>query len=275
MDWKSVTETLEIDRAIRVTCPVCADTAKNLSVHRLRTGATAYCFKCAYRGFHRIRGLNAPFYEPVDVLDKHIVPPDATLDIPVEKLDWLLKYGITASEREYYKIQYTPKYDRIVIPVYDEQLLVGSVSRRLNSTTPCKYITRTIGTGQVFKAIRKEVKYPYVLVITEDILSAIKVGRQFNAVSLLGTGVSDSKVAKTLRYVQTFDICAVIVWLDNDTAGHRATKQFTDRWKLISDIPVIGVCTQHDPKVYQCSDIERYVTTAKWRAFNNVRPDST
>ncbi len=85
------------------------------------------------------------------------------------------------------------------------------------------------------------------LVLTEDALSSLKIGRQMDAMPLLGTSLS---MDKTKRIAGLYSRC--IVWLDRD--------KFREAWEIATKLKWLGVSTKvvltdKDPKEYTDSEI--------------------
>jgi hypothetical protein len=89
------------------------------------------------------------------------------------------------------------------------------------------------------------------LILTEDILSAIKVSKVYMGMPLLGTHISRSKLAKVCTGVER-----LVVWLDEDK--WREARQIADAAKLIG-INAKTLLTPKDPKEYNDNEILQLV----------------
>lgn len=90
------------------------------------------------------------------------------------------------------------------------------------------------------------------LVLTEDALSSLKIGRQMDAMPLLGTSLS---MDKTKRIAGLYSRC--IVWLDRD--------KFREAWEIATKLKWLGVSTKvvltdKDPKEYTDDDLSKHLS---------------
>lgn len=181
---------------------------------------------------------------------KVIVPNYEPMSDKAER--WLSSYGITPKECELYKIKYTNNFwvwsartnkrinmgPRVVFQYGDEESDLEARSLRPNDKI--KYIT----VGNKTNLFRTFDKSQATMVITEDILSAIKVGRQCPAVALRGTACNQRQKEVIL------ELCTneIIIWLDSDEAGQVAAEKLTSLFEM--DRKVSWVVSPRDPKYY-------------------------
>lgn len=93
---------------------------------------------------------------------------------------------------------------------------------------------------------------PYDLIVTEDILSAVRTGRLILSRSILGT-TTTGKGLGVLRQLRANP--HVAVWLDGDKAGRKG------RDKVATDLSLLGahitkITTPLDPKRYSNREIK-------------------
>ena len=182
-------------------CPAGRDTKKRLYVRKRDGGLIGFCHHCQSKGGkggqkNHIRGRQATMQH----FDLKLPPDFTTQHMHVAGNAWLGKYGITALERQLYNIGWSEQCSRVILPVYAGTKLVAYQQRRVlpHDTLP-KYLTDK----------SRDVRHPMFLgtklvsgdtvVLTEDILSAIKVGRQFASAALLGVTLSDDNLFELLR----------------------------------------------------------------------------
>ena len=126
---------------------------------------------------------------------------------------WLNQYGITMLERQAHAIGWSESRHRCILPVYMYGELVAFQERRLlDGDDGPKYLTTR----------KQDVKHPIfetgvnlsggTLVITEDILSAVKVGRHANTTPIQGTYRPDEQLGYVLRRKPE----RILIWLDDD-----------------------------------------------------------
>lgn len=111
----------------------------------------------------------------------------------------------------------------------------------------------------------------YSVVIVEDILSAIRVGRHVRSVSLLGTSAS----AKTLLHEVSIARAMgklIAVWLDADKAGKVGTNRIRNQLELLGSEPVC-IRTTKDPKRYTNQEIKEILSAGLEPPSANQEPE--
>ena len=248
---------------VRFNHEECGDTRQRLYVRRTLKGWLYHCHNCAphMSGFQKNSTVMTPS-ETVNVLKEmrkqstgmlqlvsNDLPDDFTTDIPDTFRLWLDKYQITDDEVEFYGFGYSPRRDRLVMPVYNHAGLIGWQGRGSNP----KYLT-CIGDGQsnlwfdtrYGSDTTKDYLDKSAVVLVEDIISAIKVGRYRRSIALLGSYVREDliiwmqKVSKLRKGDMTW-----YIWLDPDKRkeSYKIAKRLRD---LGMDCEVIT--TDGDPK---------------------------
>lgn len=229
-------------------CKAGRDTRNRLYVKRTNNAILAYCHNCHDYGIVRTDGSNKRvskrFLEgvanSVTTPQEATLPPDSILVdkrfVPPYAMSWLYRYGIDDEEIKNNIIMYSAALDRIILP-YFERLSHYKEGERVctlwqgryvggNPNAP-KYLTMK---GKLFTQWLQRCDphsgtfvYPSRLLVTEDILSAIKGVRHCDTLALLGTHVTEEHLALMLRYN------SVGVFLDNDEAGFKASRTITAR----------------------------------------------
>ena len=267
----------------RINCPECGDTRNRLYIKKVQGGYVRHCHNNnCYEG----RGyISDEPRTPKETIEQVIssrnfgedsieqvarsiqLPYDISSDIPALGLGWLYKYYITDKEIKKYNICYSESYHRLILPVYDETGLIYWQGRSLKSPytkdNP-KYLNiRQSGAKNVFfkiinpttKGCLVDTKYPLYrpdcLVIVEDILSAIRVGRTHNSLALLGSYFPTTILNEFRKYRN------IIIYLDYDKreTAIKAAIRFN---KLIGKRFIVK---QHpfDPKVLTHVQLEEYL----------------
>ena len=196
------------------------------------------------------------------------LPFDYTLALPEEPLSWLRQYGITDEERFRFKLGWSDYYESLILPAFDiwGNLLV--VQRRYfgpeNPRIP-KYHTKGRPESVIWSVcpVRgvsdsdPDDTYNGDVVVVEDVISAIKVGRVAEATPLWGSAVSDAKLSQIMgRWGY------VIYWLDHDKAATAAKlRQKTSVFAGSSTI-----VTEKDPKCYDDEHIRSLINIHCGRA---------
>lgn len=211
-----------------VDCPAGLDTKKRLYVKRTEDGnrIVAYCHHCGKRG-----SIDTSINATIDTLKrKHAlaarngrngarhykIPHDATGDTtkwPSEARVWVYRFGITDKEVIKYGIVYSSDIGRVLLPVYDNNGLASYQARRIHDEDDgAKYITRTNRGDVLWRS--HDATDDDTVVLCEDILSGIRIGRILPARALLGTTISERGITQLLAAGYT----KFIVFLDDDNA---------------------------------------------------------
>lgn len=196
-----------------------------------------HCFGCGYHAMKR----NLSRFKP---LSKANLYDDITLEktLAIDHLKWLLGYGLSSKECEQFKSCYK-KGEKAV------NLLVLTHGADY-------WQARNFGYGVKYLSSGKKPFIVYgqgdVLVLVEDIISAVKVGRQYVAVPMLG-----SKPASEWNiYIKPYK--RVIIWGDRDKARQNVTlSRRLGEW-LGKKIEV--VISEKDPKEYTDNEIKEFIT---------------
>jgi hypothetical protein len=159
---------------------------------------------------------------------------------------WLLKAGLSRADLPKLGAYYHPPTNRVVLPVLDP--LLGPLfwqARAVDGRQP-KYLAPGVDKATVIPRYGKAQH----VTLTEDMLSAYKVGKVAEGWAMLGTSIS--KHAISLLSARG---CKVNIWLDPDKAGRRAAT------KVAATLRSVGVeCdiirSTVDPKLVHSSDIK-------------------
>ena len=246
----------------RINCPRCNDTRERLYIKKVRGGFVRHCKNenCYEKDGFIPDALTTPKETVSNVLftkqfgsmcmeqatRKVCLPYDTSNNIPAIGLGWLYKYYITDEEIKKYNICYSESYKRLILPVYNETGLIYWQGRSLKppyTKENPKYLNiRQSGAKNVFFKI-KNIHYTTPtnkLVIVEDILSAIRVGRVCNSLALLGSYFPTSVIEEFKPYEK------IIIYLDYDKRD-TAIKQAT-RFNKLTGKPIQVLVNLNDPK---------------------------
>lgn len=182
----------------------CVGSSESMVVERKHDGVYAKCFRCGKWGSNRetkpkhffskeesgfVRGGSG---SPIKL------PRDSEGDVrqwPSKARLWLSRARVTDEEARRYGINYSHGLGRVVLPVYSDGSMVGYQARKIfpEDTGP-KYYTRTNKPSHMV-FLTSHVGSSDTVVLCEDVLSAIRVGRFLPAGAILGTEVSDYALA--------------------------------------------------------------------------------
>lgn len=179
---------------------------------------------------------------------------------PVDARVWLFRCGIDEFWIGHLGFYWCDRIERVVMPVLDDLgLLCYWQARGFDPKRP-KYLSQALPSGvakPVYKAIpfRRAPCKSKTLVITEDILSAIKVGEQCDAWSILGTSLTALSEAE----IANSGYSKVLVWLDPDEAGVHGRRKIVPQLRRLG-INAKAVRSGKDPKLYDFDEIRSFIT---------------
>ena len=297
--WLQRAKQLDFGRHTKIQC--CA-TDNSLRIEHNAQGYRGFCFRCKQTKFepHGVLSLSelSKRREAVNAIleSKSLyLPQDLSSQMPNYAAAWLLRAGIPLALAEKYGIGFSAKLDRVVLPVYRDKELIAYTMR--STTDKPKYIERQQDETAIFYSRAETIlepeqvgDYGLDLVVTEDILSAIRVGRIVPAAALLGTSVSSGKVHSLLNdpslrskeclvEVNQNHVPRIGIWLDADKAGRTAARRLESRLEL-QGCSVLRIRTDKDPKRYSNREIKeilngdrRYFTAASEASKGLRSPD--
>jgi len=268
-DWLALAQALPVGgKASHVHA--CGPGRKLLVEHK-PNGYAAYCYRCGIPGWvpkakpslaERIKALN----KRRDIDSKainSIKPPMPAVfdpnDWPIEARVWLYKAGFDNDWIRDLGFYWHEGLSRVVMPVLNDLGALAFWQARGFDAALAKYLSPSLGADQskpLYKAepFRPVDRQADVLCLTEDILSAARVGEVVTGWSLLGTkltALSEAEIAK-------FGASRVLVWLDPDEAGVTARRKIVPQLRAMG-IDAKAVRADLDPKLYPLEEIRRKV----------------
>lgn len=191
------------------------------------------------------------------------LPFDFTLVIPDKPLAWLKQYGITDQERFKHKIGWSEFYESLVLPAFDLYGNILVVQRRYFGTEDFpKYHTKGYPESCLWTVRPRGSENPSVpedtyngtLVVVEDYVSAIKVGRQAEVMPLWGSHFSMDKLNKTSdRWSE------IVYWLDFNKTSEAVKYRMEAEVFFVKASTVV---TPKDPKDYDDREIRTILKDA-------------
>lgn len=265
MNWLEVAKNLPIGQTTRAECIQCGlGTGAHAAIinHNIKY-YSIYCYACGPVGWEGKGVMNLAERKRLKDIDNDAIrisrartislPEDTTFnhsEFSREARTWLFKGGLTPSIWKRYSIGYSPRLERVVLPIYgDNNQLIWYQLRAIHKEQKPKYIqpsadkSSIIYTAGIQTGCRRTV-------IVEDIMSAIRVGEagsklpdcDFNATSFLGTKISTAQATITSKY----DRCTI--WLDADKAGREGAKAIKRTLSMLCDTDQVR--SDEDPKSY-------------------------
>jgi DNA primase/Zn ribbon nucleic-acid-binding protein len=208
----------------------------------------AWCFGCGYYVPPDKRNREVKKQEETPKFDTGRMmswPPDAMRVLPANAKNWLKQYGLTEDEVIDNRLYWSNLRSQLLFPIYDEDdRMLMFAARNFNKMLQAKWELR----GQKSEIIHligapEKGDIPAV-VLVEDIISAIKVGRFMTAMPMFGTNISREQMARLLRITPK-----LLVWLDpdaNDVGSNVCATAASYGFEVRS------IIAPYDPK--ECSD---------------------
>jgi hypothetical protein len=260
MDWVSIAMSLPVSHSQRVNCWKCGG-KKTASITNRGKHYALNCFKCGDpevaspppmtpQERHALAQATAAF-----IAAEPTLPDDFTTEIPIKGLLWLSKGGLHVDDIKNYGFGWSDRIQRVIMPAYAGDALVAIQARRVDPTgAGPKYL------GQVWSGPRPVWKsradgVGTVLVLTEDILSAARVGKVNAAWSLLGTNL----LPAVINQIAASPYTDIVIWMDDDAAGWNA------RRKMLRALGAVGieariVKSDRDPKKHSLTEIKELIS---------------
>lgn len=261
--WVHLAEGLQPGRRKRVDHD--CGPGRTLLIRSEPDGHHAYCFRCneggvakapapslaelAERG-RRLRAGDALLHRD-DAPGRVLLPVPAVPVVsfsswPKSAQVWLLKAGLGRAEIARLGAYYHPPSDRVVLPVLDSSgAVVYWQARALDGRQP-KYMSPEADKAKVLPRFGSA-PFP---TLTEDILSAFKVGLVGEGWAVMGTKVS----AFALRLLMARNV-PVNVWLDPDPAGQRGAMKIIKQLRAYG-IETRNIVSKRDPKLHNRDEIK-------------------
>lgn len=172
------------------------------------------------------------------------MPSDLTDEFPKHIYDQLKQYPNLNLET----VKYSPAYKRVWFPTCSN----NGWGRSFDFTENAKWLY--MGDPSCKSLIKNSwnIRYDKSLVIVEDIISSCCISSMFHCLFLGGTNLNEKAKNYILKHYKK-----VIIWLDNDHAGHNAARNIEEQLQLL--LPVRKVFTNQDPKYYNAVEIKTFI----------------
>ena len=244
-------------------CPKCAQrgadrAGDNLAVY---PGGGAHCFAC---GFHQhppnsLANMKARMIHKQpdngSMLNDYYNSSGLTPDLPIHALRWLARYQVGHDDARRHNFTYCRDRDTLCMPTYDGMGELAHLEERYlgESISYPKYKSFGSKTAyfKMFSPIVPTGEWLRVVVLVEDTLSSIRVGRVCACIPLHGTHIPNELV-NLLHTMKD----PVRVWLDRD-AAQKGAKAVLGMSQFIPDVR--SIITALDPKEYNQEAIVDFV----------------
>jgi hypothetical protein len=241
--------------------PDCGGESNSMIVERKDDGSIfGYCHRCSKSGHYdspfskgskrksgdgRVKVHSAGYNYRVKCYDKAATQP---LDWPEDVRGRLRAYGLSDRELTDNDIRYSAEMDGLYLTVFNHLGPIGYTLRRFNWDGP-KYLFDVSNSDGPAVHVPPATELRGTVVLTEDILSAIKVSRHANAVACLGTSPSIEVLSWLIKTYSNF-----VIFFDDD--NKIVKKQQRVLRNTLSNMGTCSIITGvgKDPK--SCSNAE-------------------
>ncbi|MBK8117417.1 MAG: hypothetical protein IPK44_24325 [Candidatus Accumulibacter sp.] len=230
-------------------CPKCAEIGKDNNGDNLAhySDGSSYCFSCHF-------STNKKYLPKKENKEKPPIsfPTDGLFELTVKEVkDYCNKYNLTEDFRRKNLIVWSPYWERLCFPIFDDTGLIAWQGRSFNpekskwfSQGDLKSILHILGTKQT-----------NCLVLVEDIVSSIILS-QLNLYKTSPLFGSHLAIQRLQRY-RLFGFYKFILWLDKDKEKDSLKYSYKAR-QLGFDC--VSLVTEKDPKDYDEKTIKNLLT---------------
>jgi len=254
---------------IREQCPRCKNLGKDRSKDNLAiySDGHKYCYSCGYyippSWYKRLTNLTNSKNDDIMLPSIIGLPGDAQKEISVKAIQWLGQYGIMRSEIEQNRLKWSPSRNFLLFPFYGD-IAADKVNSPDNKGSLIAWTARDFSINPKTKwysigpfydllniiGLQKETKD--VIIVVEDPVSCIKVGRHVPCLALFGS-VMDYIRFNRLKHITEH----LVIWLDKD--------KVKDSYRIAEQAKLHGfktgnIISELDPKCYSNEQILEFVT---------------
>lgn len=227
------------------------------------TGWRAYCHRCSDTGFEphpqeslqeKLERLEQQTAVEAYVQEDVRPPRPAEHDVtkwPLHAKVWLYKAGLSNVDIKQIGAFYHETTDRVVLTVRSQSgdtvywqaraTQPGRSPKYLNPRVDRSHLVAKYGTG-------------HSITLTEDILSAYRVGQVTEAWGLLGTRLPEYILAELIQINKP-----VIIWLDPDEPGQKAATKISRQLRAFG-LDVRSIVSPKDPKLLTNKEIQAWLS---------------
>ena len=201
--------------------PYCSGDSKSLLITRNDDESiSAYCFRCGEKGYYKEKHFRKPSKRTLTRIStgKPYLPiggePNPLL-WPAKAKAWVYKARLGNPEILEHQFEWNERIGRVVMPCFDPHTkdLIGYQARRIVGEEGPKIYTKGVDTSKLFWHPIYNIYNNNIVILTEDILSSIRINKYYSSIALLGVYLKD--------YLKEFLIenyKEVYVFLDNDNS---------------------------------------------------------
>lgn len=232
-------------------CPKCAAQGHDQSKDNLieYSDGGLHCFRC---NFHRhgdsLSSLKTHTQEGTKEAKRIIVlPADVDINLPSKAWDYLRQYSLTNQQISGNRVLWSDERQRLIFPYFDDTGLIAWQGRYLGEDKKAAKWFSQGDLKNILYILHSGEKRDRIILV-EDVISAIRVGRIVDCMPLFGSYVSTSCILRLAKLYSRIDL-----WLDKDKE-----KDSYSYSKRIRDLGLQShtIVTDKDPKEYKDYDIE-------------------
>ncbi len=253
----------------RTACPKCQAMGNDQSGDNLAVYADghAICYACRYYrdadGVSKIRASHG--FSDTPIVRELNLPSDSNINYPSHALQWIGKYELTKSDLMLNSVVYSdngisfkgkPATDLLIFPCWNKDELLAYQGRYFGTDKAPKWITRG-NTDKCYHFLcngKPDRKLRDTLIITEDIISAIKVSKLGVSSMPLWGNQFLGRIDMLLKL--TRNGCSVLLWLDPNMYTKMIKESNVARLK---GLETCSILSRMDPKEHTMDEIEEYV----------------
>jgi hypothetical protein len=241
--WRYQTNSVRVQKG---PCTEC----RSSDAYETYADGHSHCYSCGHHIHPTGAALLKALSEGPKVTLEVTLPRDCDYYIPEAPQAWLDKYSLTMPEIRLNKISWSESKQSLIFPVYPHGGVLALYQARYFGDNPEIPKWKTVGRKDVLHVPSPNTKDSRIVVV-EDLVSAMKVGRITNSCPLFGSYISSQLVSLiALKYAEA------IVWLDPD-ANLKAVKTALALGE--AGLKVKTIFGHADPKEYWTHDIREMV----------------
>jgi len=230
-------------------CPNCGS-KDNLAVYTDHE----YCFGCSYIMFYN---FHPRLLDEVKKVDQKIVslPEDIATYIPAIAESWIKKYDLTIQELQSNKVVWSEEKQLLIFPYFDNKNFLWGWQGRYFGSNPKHPKWTGKGNFKDQLKIWTPLTAPKEdsIIIVEDIISTIKLSRQYNTNCLFGSIIN---ISKYILLYNKYKPNSFIIWLDKDKRK--------ESYIYASNLNSLGIScsvisTELDPKEYSNEQVKEFL----------------
>lgn len=245
-------------------CPDCARLGKDQSGDNLAvySDGHSYCYSCGYgvRGdvVSRFQNRNSGA-ATVDVREHRVyLPEDCDVIYPTRAIEWVGQYEITKRDLLNHNTLWSESTQRLVFPVFGDTGLLAYQGRYFGPPSPegTRPYPKWHGQGNLKETYNVMGQDQNRIILTEDVVSAIKLSKITMAMPLYGCkiGIDRFKGIKARIKAGT----EVWWWLDPDK---RSESIVETRRGMLCGLTVHTIFSPKDPKEHSFEELKEILAT--------------